>query len=96
MKNKQHLVVRLTDTDNVVVACEPIPRGNKIEQEQVIREYDMTRCGGGLLEGRVSLHELGHRIYRHTLAVASGQRSKSDKLGIGDNKFAPWHIGAVM
>jgi len=28
--------------------------------------------------------------------VASGQRSKSESLGYGDNEFVPWQVGAVM
>ncbi|MGL4406095.1 MAG: altronate hydrolase, partial [Notoacmeibacter sp.] len=27
---------------------------------------------------------------------ASGQQSKSEALGLGDNEFVPWQIGAVM
>ena len=30
------------------------------------------------------------------LAVASGERTKSEKLGLGDNEFVPWQVGAVM
>ena len=30
------------------------------------------------------------------LKVASGQRTKSEELGYGDNEYVPWHIGATM
>jgi altronate hydrolase len=30
------------------------------------------------------------------LRVASGEKSKSEALGLGDNEFVPWQIGAVM
>jgi altronate hydrolase len=30
------------------------------------------------------------------VAVASGEQSKSEALGMGDNEFVPWQIGAVM
>jgi altronate hydrolase len=30
------------------------------------------------------------------LKVASGQRSKSEELGYGDNEYVPWQVGAVM
>jgi len=30
------------------------------------------------------------------LATASGQQTKSEKLGLGDHEFVPWQIGAVM
>ena len=30
------------------------------------------------------------------LKVASGQHTKSEDLGYGDNEFVPWQVGAVM
>jgi altronate hydrolase len=30
------------------------------------------------------------------LEVASGRRTKSEALGIGNDEFVPWQIGAVM
>ena len=36
------------------------------------------------------------RSFRKILAVASGERSKSELLGLGDNEFVPWQIGATM
>ena len=30
------------------------------------------------------------------LGVASGQETKSEALGLGDNEFLPWQIGAVV
>ena len=30
------------------------------------------------------------------LAVASGEPSKSEALGIGDNEFVPWAVGAYL
>ena len=30
------------------------------------------------------------------LAVASGEKSKSELLGYGDNEFVPWQIGATF
>ena len=30
------------------------------------------------------------------LAVASGEKTRSERLGLGDNEFVPWQIGAVM
>ncbi|RLB42246.1 MAG: hypothetical protein DRH12_06090, partial [Deltaproteobacteria bacterium] len=39
---------------------------------------------------------LGEQIYKRILAVASGQKTKSEKLAVGDNEFVPWHIGAVL
>ncbi len=30
------------------------------------------------------------------LKVASGQHTKSEDLGYGDNEYVPWHVGAMM
>jgi altronate hydrolase len=30
------------------------------------------------------------------LRVASGEKTKSEALGLGDNEFVPWQVGAVM
>lgn len=52
-------------------------------------------CGAVLTEG-VSIAEMGEQIFQLILEVASGQPSKSEALGFGDNEFNPWVIGAVM
>ena len=52
-------------------------------------------CGDILSEGR-TISEKGTEILEKVLAVASGEKSKSEKLGLGDNEFVPWQVGAVM
>lgn len=54
-----------------------------------------VNCGEMLTHG-VSLEEMGRRIFDLMLRVASGEPSKSEALGFGDNEFAPWVIGATM
>ena len=44
----------------------------------------------------VSIQDKGKEIFTHILEIASGTRSKSEKLGYGDAEFAPWQIGATM
>jgi altronate hydrolase len=56
---------------------------------------DMDINCGDVLEG-VSLEEKGQEIFEHILATASGQQTKSEVLGYGDNEFVPWQVGAVM
>ena len=43
-----------------------------------------------------SLAEVGAVIFRKMLDVASGEPSKSEALGIGDNEFVPWQVGAYL
>ncbi len=51
---------------------------------------------GGVLDGHYSLQECGEKIFAEVLAIASGQHTKSEDLGYGDNEFNPWKIGAVV
>ena len=36
------------------------------------------------------------QIFDLILEVASGRRTKSEDLGLGNHEFTPWQIGAVM
>ncbi len=56
---------------------------------------DMDINGGEVVEGH-TLEEKGREIFDKILAVASGEKSKSELLGYGDNEFVPWQIGATM
>jgi len=56
---------------------------------------DMDINCGDIIEG-VSIEEKGREILAKVIAVASGEQSKSEELGYGDNEFVPWQIGAVM
>jgi altronate hydrolase len=56
---------------------------------------DMDINCGDVLDG-VSIEDKGREILDTVLRVASGERTKSEVLGYGDNEFVPWQIGAVM
>jgi len=57
---------------------------------------DMDINCGEILSAGISLEEMGERIFRLWLEVASGTPSKSEELGFGDNEFTPWIVGAMM
>jgi altronate hydrolase len=57
---------------------------------------DMDINCGDIVDGDASIESKGEEIFRKILAVASGEHSKSEELGLGDNEFVPWQIGAVM
>ena len=59
------------------------------------QEEDMDINCGVILDG-VTIEEKGRQILDKVIAVASGEQSKSEALGYGDNEFVPWQIGAVM
>lgn len=58
-------------------------------------EEDMDINCGEILDGTVSVQEMGQRIFELFLRTASGEASKSEKLGLGDHEFVPWQIGIM-
>ena len=57
---------------------------------------DMDLDCGGIITGESSIEEVGERIFRKILEVASGKRSRSEELDYGDHEFVPWQPGAVL
>src|SRR5450830_1319306 len=60
------------------------------------QEEDMDLNCGEIIDGGASIQEMGQRIFEQVLATASGEQSKSEKHGYGQNEFVPWQVGAVM
>jgi altronate hydrolase len=56
---------------------------------------DMDYNCGEILDGTKTMAETAEEIFRLTLKIASGERSKSELLGLGDHEFVPWNIGVV-
>jgi len=56
---------------------------------------DMDYNCGTILDGTRTLPETAQEIFELTLRIASGERSKSELLGLGDHEFVPWNIGVV-
>jgi altronate hydrolase len=50
---------------------------------------------GRILDGDRTVEEMGQDIFEHILRTASGERTKSELLGLGDHEFVPWHMGIV-
>ena len=59
------------------------------------QEEDMDVNCGGIADGSMTIEERGEHIYRLMLSIASGERSKSEQHGYGQNEFVPWQIGAI-
>ena len=77
--------------------CAPAPSiklatNNRVFEHQ---EEDMDVNCGGIADGSTSIEERGAYIFEQMLRIASGQRSKSEQHGYGQNEFVPWQIGAV-
>ncbi|TRW94194.1 altronate dehydratase [Paracoccus sp. M683] len=57
---------------------------------------DMDLNAGDIVSSGVSIADKGREIFDAIRETASGRVTKSEALGLGDNEFVPWQIGAVM
>jgi altronate hydrolase len=81
-----------------VFGCKPVP-SIKVATNTTVYQHmldDMDINAGEIIDGKVSIAQKGAEIFERMLAVASGQKSKSEELGFGDEEFVPWQLGAVM
>lgn len=56
---------------------------------------DMDINCGTVIDGDATLDEMGEEIFQCFLDIASGAKSKSEELGVGEDEFIPWPIGAL-
>ena len=65
----------------------------------LVRDYERAElvCSdcGLVIDGELTIEQMGQRIFEHILDAASGKPTKSELLGLGDNEFLPWHLGIV-
>ncbi len=91
-------VVCFTTGRGSAFGCKPAPSiklcTNSRTYETMTEDMDIN-CGD-IADGDVTIEQKGREIFARILAVASGEQTKSEALGIGDNEFVPWQIGAVM
>jgi altronate hydrolase len=57
---------------------------------------DMDINCGEIMDGTATVEQKGEEIFRMIIEVASGKESKSEALGVGNEEFVPWMIGAQM
>ncbi len=62
----------------------------------VHQEEDMDLNCGSIVDGKESIAAVGERLFALILATASGQKTKSELFGYGEDEFAPWVLGATM
>jgi len=81
-----------------VFGCKPTPSIKLATNNFLYRRMpeDMDINCGDIAEGVETVEECGKRIFQTILQVASGQRTKSEAQGFGDDEFAPWQLGATV
>ena len=57
---------------------------------------DMDVDAGRIAAGTATVSEVGDEIFEQLLRVASGEPTKSERLGIGDEEFVPWTVGPTL
>ena len=91
-------VICFTTGRGSVYGCRPVPAiklsSNTAMYDRMKEDMDIN-CGL-LIDGEVTMEEIGRRIFRLILETASGKKTKSEVYGIGDHEFVPWQMGAVM
>jgi altronate hydrolase len=90
-------VVTFTTGRGSAYGCKPAPSIKLATNSDMYARMseDMDINCGEVLDG-VSLGDKAKEIFETILATASGAKTKSEKLGYGDNEFVPWQVGAVM
>jgi altronate hydrolase len=80
-----------------VFGCKPAP-SIKVATNTPLYNHmlsDMDINAGRVLEG-VPVEQVGREIFEKILAVASGEKTKSELNGVGEEEFAPWGIGPTL
>ncbi|MEV4649499.1 altronate dehydratase family protein [Saccharopolyspora sp. NPDC049357] len=78
--------------------CKPAPSiklaTNTPLYERMTDDMDIN-CGV-IADGERTVAQMGEQIFQHILRVASGEETKSEELGYGEEEFVPWHLSTVL
>ncbi len=58
-------------------------------------EDDMDINAGKIVEG-VPMQELADEIFEFLIRIASGEQTKSEAQGVGEEEFNPWNLGGTL
>ena len=90
-------VVVFTTGRGSCFGCKPVPTIKVATNTPLYKRMseDMDVNAGVILEG-ASVEEVGRDLFETILRVASGEQTKSESQGIGDEEFCPWTPGPVF
>jgi altronate hydrolase len=90
-------VVLFTTGRGSCFGCKPAPSlkiaTNTPMYQRMIDDMDID--AGEILYGR-SVADVGREIFERVLEVAGGEKTKSERHGLGDEEFVPWTVGPVL
>lgn len=81
-----------------VYGCKPAPC-IKVATNTALYNWmrdDMDLNAGTILDGTETVAQVGQRIFEKIIAVAGGEKTKSELAGVGDEEFAPWILGPTF
>nr|WP_197071601.1 UxaA family hydrolase [Massilia sp. JS1662] len=58
-------------------------------------EDDLDIDAGPVADGTVKAEQMGADIFARLLRHASGEKTRAEELGLGENEFVPWPIGVL-
>ena len=78
--------------------CAPAPSLKLSTNSELWRrqEEDIDLNCGAIADGEATVEQIGAQLLELILRTASGEKSKSEKFGYGQQEFVPWQVGAVM
>ena len=81
-----------------VFGCKPAPSLKLATNSPMYKRMtdDMDIDCGPIADGAATVQEIGQKIFDLVIATASGERTKSELMGMGEEEFTPWQLGAVM
>lgn len=91
-------VICFTTGRGSVYGCKPSPSLKLATNTRMYRHMseDMDINCGEILEGATTVQQKGAEILLRIIEIASGQRTKSEEYGFGEDEFAPWVLGPTM
>ncbi|GAB3261008.1 UxaA family hydrolase [Kineosporia babensis] len=81
-----------------VLGSRPAPTLKLATNRQLARSMadDIDIDCSGIVEEGIDVAAIGRQIYDRVLEVASGELTRSEELGAGQEEIVPWQIGAVL
>src|SRR5450830_1889496 len=78
--------------------CKPAPSLKLATNTRLFehQEEDMDMNCGTIVDGKESIGQVGQKLFELILRTASGEKTKSEAFGYGEDEFAPWVLGATM
>lgn len=91
-------IICFTTGRGSVYGCKPSPSlklaTNSLMYGHMSEDMDIN-CGE-ILDGARTVQQKGEEIFNRIIQIASGEPTKSEQHGFGEDEFAPWILGPTM